>query len=308
MALQSFYLTVAELLNAPLGLDLKNIPASGSTGSSGVKAAENYAELVNIIMRASSMMDTHCRQILGATTDSEEVWTQTGRKAGIDKSGYLWLFANFNPIVSVSSFQYGYPQVGGTSWTIPSASDVMITGPQKNKLIYPGMFERFNTPPIIVQVTYVNGYPNTLLDGSTKVSAGATSIPVKDCTGMIAGSKLWIYDQGNTELVTVASTWVQSTGAANVDLASATLFDHSPVPRATATAGQQIYDISVSALPPEVKQAALLVVKSIVEKRGTNALVMGKTGGTSGKSSQEKQTEEFPPEADDILIPFKRWF
>ncbi len=305
MALLSQYLTVAELLNAPTGLDLKNIPAPGSTGPSGVKGIDNYAELTNIIQRASSMMDTFCRQILGATTDSEEAWTQS-RKCGINKEGHLWFHTGNNPVISVSSFRYGYPAVGGTSWTSATVSDILITGERNNHLIYPAFFERFNVPKLRIQVTYVNGYPNTMMSGSAKVAAGATSLPLKDLTGIVAGQKLYVYDQGNTELVTVASNWTQTTGAGSVTLAAGTAFDHTPTQKADVVAGGQAYDIAVSALPPDIKQACIMIVKLLVEKRGSNALVMGKAGGISGSTAEHKSgDEEIPVEAQEILLAYR---
>gem|GEM_PF-2264148 len=296
----SQYLTVAELLGAPLGLELRSIPATGSTGPGGVIGQQTYEELTNVILRASAMADLYCHQTLGATQDSEEGWTDSA-KAGIDNNGYLWLHTNNWPVLSVSVFQYGYPALGGTAWTVATLSDLIM---KRSSIVYPAWLDRRNTPPVRVQATYLNGWPNTLLTAS--VAGGATGLPVVDATGIMAGARLTIFDQGNTEQVTVASTWLPAPGPASVALAAGTQFAHTPYFRPT-TPPQQPYDVSVSALPADVKQAVLLICKFLVEQRGSTALVMGRTGGISGTAQTGKAAmEEMPLEAQYLLDPYRR--
>lgn len=285
MPAPSQYLTVAELLAAPLGLSLRTVPASGSTGPSGVTGAQTYEELTNVILRASALADGYCQQVLGATLDTEEKWTERGL-AGIDRNGYLWVHTDYWPVLSVQSFRYGYPAIGGTTWTQPALSDLVVS---RERIVYPTLLPPRGAPPLRVQYSYLNGWPNTLLTGP--VLAGATSLPTADATGMVAGGKLTIYDQGNTEQVTIASTWAPVQGAASVTLAAPTAFAHTPVFRPT-TAPQQPYDIAVSALPADVKQAVLLICKELVEVRGTNALVMRRAGGVQGPAPAASKGSE----------------
>lgn len=300
----SQYITVAQLYNAPLGIDLKSVvsPQAAKPGSQ-VLGQQLYEELAQIVLRACAMIDNYCQQVLRATTDVEEKWTGASSHAGIDQNGYLWVKPNYWPVRSVSVFQYGYPAIGGTSWTVPTLSDILI---QSNLLIYPSWLDRRNTPPVRVQYTYTNGWPTTLLTAS--MLAAATAMPVSDATGILASAVLTIHDAGNTEDVTVASSWVATTGAASVTLAVGTTFAHTITARPT-TGVSQPYDILVSALPAEVQQAALLICKELVESRGATSLVMGRIGGI-GRGGEPKgasaETEKMPVEAQYLLETYRR--
>jgi hypothetical protein len=295
----SSYLTPADVLSAPLGIALSSLPGA-NPGTSPVLTQQVYEQLIGIIARASGMVDNYVEQVLAATLDTEEKWTTRGL-AWIDNNGYLNVHADYWPVLSVQSFQYGYPTLGGTSWTAVTLSDLIVS---RERITYPGAFLRRGTPPLRVQYTYLNGWPNTLL--AATVAAGVTSLPVADATGMVAGGKLTIYDQGNTEVVTVAAGWAPVQGAASVTLQAATQFAHSPVLRPVTGQGQP-YDIAVSALPEDVRQATLLVVKSIVETRGASALVMGRAGRVSGPNPADLGTaEKMPNDACLMLDRYRR--
>lgn len=299
----SQYLTVAELLVAPLGLSLKaTVPAPGSTGPKGVTGQQTYEELTNVIVRASTMADSYCQQVLGTTTDTEEKRTDGGL-AGIDQHGYLWAHTDYWPIISVSSFRYGAPQVGGTTWTAATTSDLIL---ERTRIVYPTSLPRRGVPPLRVQYTYLNGWPNTTL--ASAVTAGATSLPVVDATGIVPGQILTVSDLGNTEVVSVAAGWTPATGAAAVTLASPTAFAHTPIARPAAPPAQP-YDIGVSALPADIKEAALLIVKELIDVRGSTALVMGRAGGVQGQAAtggKSAMDELVPIEAQYILDKYRR--
>ncbi|HEV7213828.1 MAG TPA: hypothetical protein VGP33_01790 [Chloroflexota bacterium] len=296
----SQYLTVAELLTAPLGLSLRAAPASGATGPSGVTGQQTYEELTNVIRRASALADTYCQQVLAATSDSEEKWTGSGL-AGVDANGYVWVHTDYWPVLAVSSFQYGYPSAGGTTWTaVPPAELILF----RERIVYPSRFPQRGQPPLRLQYTYQNGWPNTLL--AAPVAAGADALPVADATGLAAGSKVTIFDEGNTEEVGVASAWAAVSGPASVALAAGCLFPHTPIFR-PATPPAQPYDIAVSALPADAKQAVLLICKALLETRGANALVMGRTGGVSGSRQLAlPAVEKLPLEAQSVLDHYRR--
>jgi len=296
----SQYLTVSDLLTAPLGLSLRNTPTPGSTGPTGTTGAQTYEGLTAIIQRASALADSYTQQVLGATLDTEEKRTDQFL-AGIDVNGYLWVHTDYWPVLSVQSFQYGYPAVGGTSWTLPTLTDLIVS---RAGITYPAWFPQRGMPPLRVQYSYLNGWPNTLLTGS--VLAGATTLPVADATGMVAGGKLTIDDQGLTEQVTIAAGWVAVQGAASVTLLTGTTFAHTPVFRPT-TAPTQPYDIAVSALPPDVKQAILLICKELTDVQGANSLVMGRAGGVRGSTGKDTASaEKIPIEAQSVLNHYRR--
>jgi len=296
----SQYLTVAELLVAPLGLALRSVPAPGSSGPAGVSGAQTYEELTNLIVRASTMADSYCQQILGATQDAEEKRTDGGL-AGVDQHGYLWVHTDYWPVLSVSSFAYAYPATGGTPWTSAPLGDLVV---ERTRIVYPAGLPRRGVPPLRVRYTYLNGWPNTTLAAS--VDAGATVLPVVDATGIVGGQQLTVSDQGNSEVVTVAAAWAPITGPASVALAAGTAFAHTPVFR-PAPPPAQPYDIAVTALPADIKEAVLLIVKGLIETRGTNALVMSRAGGVLGNTPAPRDSaEQAPLESRTILDHYRR--
>ncbi|MGI8915209.1 MAG: hypothetical protein ACR2JY_15725 [Chloroflexota bacterium] len=106
--------------------------------------------------------------------------------------------------------------------------------------------------------------------------------------------------------MTVGNGWAPLTGLANVALAAAVQFTHTPVFR-PATAPAQPYDIAVSALPADVKQAVLLICKELLGVRGANALVMGRTGGISGNvPAVQGAAEKLPLAAQAALDHYRR--
>lgn len=300
----SQYVTVAELLAAPLGLSLRDVTPSAALrpGQQGATQAMTYDELTALAQRASAIADVFCEQVLGATLDSEEHWTSDGL-AGIDNDGNLWVQTEHWPVQQVLSLQYGLPQMGGTLWTAAAVADVLIAG--QARLVYPaGLPQRGWGQHLRVQYTYVNGWPYSTLTAA--VAAGATTLSLADATGIQAGQRLAIADLGSSETVIVASSWAPVQGAASVPLASGTLFAHTPMLR-PPPAGQQPYDISVSALPPDVKEAVLLIAKALLDVRGGSALVMGRTGGVSGPTAQARmQVSLVPQQAQEILQRYQR--
>ncbi|MCL4414429.1 MAG: hypothetical protein M1522_06750, partial [Actinobacteria bacterium] len=125
----SQYVTVAELLAAPLGLSLRDVTPGTAlrAGQQGATQAMTYDELTALAQRSSVIADTFCEQVLGATVDSEEHWTGDGL-AGIDNNGNVWVQTERWPVVEALSFQYGLPYAGGTTWTVASVSSVLIAG------------------------------------------------------------------------------------------------------------------------------------------------------------------------------------
>ena len=304
------YISPAELLDAELGISWRNLPPQGGTASTTQTGQVQYQQLMDVIVRASGLCDLYCFQgtgTLATTTDVEE--RQTGRHmgalAGIDNNGYLWAQASVFPVISISSFRYGFPALGGTTWTVPTLSDLLIVGDRRNRIVYPTLLNRNMPFPYRVQYTYLNGFPNTNLTAACV--AGATSLALADLTGIQANDKLTIYDRGVTELVTVAGTYTPGTGAGSVTLAAGTQFAHTPTAR-PAPAGGLPYDIRVSEMPSGIKNACLLICKMIGQLRGVTSLTMGRAGGspTQGQPQGAGLDDEIPSEAQHDLDAFRR--
>lgn len=298
------YLTYSELLEQPLGVEWRKIPPELPNTPSPVTAAENYRQVTSLIQRASGLADQYTNQILAATLDTEEQLTD-GYTCGVDSQGFLWVHTANWPVISVQSLQYAYPTTGGTSWfAVAPISDVIVGGSLSDNLMYPGFFYRRGTGVMRVQYTYLNGYPNSTLTNT--VATGVTALPLADATGIIAGSKLTIYDGANTEVVTVAASWVPILGPANVTLATGTVFSHTPV-FLPVTAPATPYDISVSAIPPEIKQAVGLICKYLVEFRGATSLAASVSGGRASSSKKSMMgMSAIPDAAAEVLDKFAR--
>jgi hypothetical protein len=240
------YLTVQEFKDAPTGIDTANLIPGGIAG------AEDK-ELANVIARASSWIDDICNQILAPTTNTERHRVRPGRR------GQLFVKTDSFPIIRITALKYTTdPSSGWTSVDLSSA--VVLAGDRS--------FEAFlnlsRTDDCWVEVTYENGMANTTL--AATASAGAASILVGSAVGIYAGQELTIYDGANTETIVVATSYVA--GGTTVAIAGTLANAHSTV------------GVAVSALPPRVKEAAILATGLLIKDRGAEAIVLDDAAGT----------------------------
>ena len=278
------YLTIAEFKQAPTAIDVDDLVGGGTSGI-------NDQELANVIGRASSWIDSYCGQVLSSTTDTE---TSRGR---INRQGFLTIHPRFSPVTEVVSLSYG---------PLPSlltSVDVSTLWIESQSVVFPiqGFSTAFSGPiqfsgnysisqEQFISMTYVNGYANTLLSAS--VAASVSSLPVTDLAGFTPNHQFVIYDGASTEILTVASSFVPTSGAGNLTLSSTIAYTHAK-------------GISVSALPPAVKQAAIFVTSAILKARGNAALVMQTLTPATIQSSNPSAAGDLM-EAWDILKPYRR--
>ena len=278
------YLTIAEFKQAPTAVDVDDLVGGGTS-------AINDQELANVIARASSWIDAHCGQVLSSTTDTEAL------RARFDRMGFLKVHPRFSPITELVSLSYG-----GLP-TLMASVDISTVWIEPETIVFPvqGFSAAFagpiqfsgnysSTQELFVSITYVNGYANTLLSAS--VSASATSLSVDDLAGFTPLHQFMIYDGSSTELLTVSSSFVATSGAGNLPLASAVKYTHA-------------VGISVSALPPAVKQAAIYVTSAILKARGNASLVMQTLTPTTIQSSNPSAAGDLMS-AWDLLKPYRR--
>ena len=278
------YLTNAEFKQAPTAVDVDDLVGGGTQ-------AINDQELTNVIARASSWIDSHCGQVLAATTDTESM------RSRISRQGMLTVHPRYSPVSEVVSLSYGpYPQIMTSVdvsqlWIEPESITFPIQGYSASFLgpiqfsgSYSANQEQF------VTFTYVNGYANTVLTAS--VSASATSLPVQDLSGFMPGQRFQIFDGSSTEICTVASTFVPASGAGNVTLAAHPAYSHAT-------------GLAVSALPPAVKQAAIYITSAILKARGNATLVMASLTPNQVQSTYPASGNDLNA-AWDILKPFRR--
>ena len=278
------YLTIAEFKQAPTAVDVDDLVGGGTS-------AINDQELANVIARASSWIDAHCGQVLSSTKDTEAL------RARFDRMGFLKVHPRFSPITELVSLSYG-----GLP-TLMASVDISTVWIEPETIVFPvqGFSAAFagpiqfsgnysSTQELFVSITYVNGYANTLLSAS--VSASATSLSVDDLAGFTPLHQFMIYDGSSTELLTVSSSFVATSGAGNLPLASAVKYTHA-------------VGISVSALPPAVKQAAIYVTSAILKARGNASLVMQTLTPTTIQSSNPSAAGDLMS-AWDLLKPYRR--
>jgi hypothetical protein len=117
---------------------------------------------------------------------------------------------------------------------------------------------------LFTKYTYVAGYVNTTIATAT---AAATSLTVASGLGILAGSRLRIYDGSLSETVTVASTYTY--GSTTVPLTSALVSTHA--------AG-----VTIGNLPMAIKQACILVATAFIRIRGDKSNTMSITTRAQG--------------------------
>jgi hypothetical protein len=273
------YLTVDEYRRAPTGVDLVGL--SPGTG------AQRDAELANIIARASGLVNTVAFQNLAATSDTEQTRARMNRAGEITVQTRNW------PIQDVQSVFFG-PQpnelaqmdltnlwIEDSSFTLapPSLGLTSSQGALQFPMVGPSArgFAKY---------TYTNGWPCTTLANAP--AQGATSIQVADKTGIHANTKLTIYDAANTETVTVTVEPVSTTLTV-----SATQFAHTNT------------GVSVTSLPPAIKEAAILMVSALIKLRGNQALIMRQINGSAEKDNKNEPGHADVRDAVWILQPFR---
>lgn len=270
------YLTAAEYQTAPTAVDLSALDVTSSSPTA------QTAALIRKIAGASSWADRICHQVLAATLDVEQA------RVRVNRNGVARMPLRFKPILEVDTVSVGLRPSQMTALPASNAADVVIdfhgivdipvlgvsygTGSAP-----PGQLSVGDEP--LVQVSYVNGYPNTVL--ASGVAAGVSSITVTSALGVYPGTTLTVYDGANTEPVTVASTYTTGT---ILPLSAPLAFPHA--------AG-----ISVSALPPAVKEAVICLTSALIKTRGSEAIVMADIG-----SEPSKQAASEPGGLEDVAV------
>jgi CRISPR/Cas system CMR-associated protein Cmr5 small subunit len=280
------YLTLDEFKNAPTSIDLSNLVFSSQDPD------VQDSELTNTIARASSWIDTYCNQVLAATTETEQQRTR------ISPDGTIRLHPRYSPIIALTAFQYGNPST--QMQTLPDCSyawieDAEILVPYANlSLTYSSQGALqfgFPTSPRVetfVKYTYIAGYANTTI---VTANAGDTSLTVADGTGITAGLQLKIYDGYNSEFVTVDSSYT---------------FGSTTIPLTSALVNTHATGISISALPPAIKEAAILVTTAFLKVRGDNSMVMSISSAPNASNKAGEDLSGDLKIAQELLNPYKR--
>ena len=277
------YLSLSEYKNAPTAIDYDNLVVGGTQ-------AQQDAELLTVIGRASSWINTHLNQSLIARTMTEQ------KRTRMTPQGNLIIRPEINPVIAFNSLSYG-----ATPTNLTVVNDLTPLWFEDDKVIYPiaqtslsyssqGPLA-FGFPPssrsqIYVNYSYVCGYVDTSGTGT----AGQSTVTVTDATGIVAGQILNFYDGQYSERLKVASNY--SYGSTTVPVTTALAYNHT--------------NATFSGLPGAVKEAAILVVTDFLKVRGDNSMTMAVTTRPSSGPSVETLIGSDLAMAKELLRPFRK--
>lgn len=276
------YVSATEVFNWPVGADVSQLVVGGNT-------AANSAALTEILLEASGEADSICKKVLAATLD-----VQSGEYR-IWRDGSIRVPLDYTPLVSINGASLGYSQ-----GTLTAMSDLSGIRPERKVARIPvqgalttAQFFAQNAPAaarsgwIFADVTYVSGWAHTTLTATA--NQGTSSVTPGNVLGIVPGLTLTLRDGPNTEVVTVAPTYVM--GSAVVPLTANLQFTHA--------AGT-----TLSALPPAVKLAVINLAKWIVKGRGSKAIVVNAV--KPDPSMRPTKSQKIDPGGDDDYAAAKR--
>jgi hypothetical protein len=224
----------------------------------------------------------------------------------VDSDGWLNFWAKSLPVLSLTSAQWSYvlpnlawmpavpgnplPNQGGASWVLYGDYPH-----QRQIVLFDQDYSSLKHQPSIFQCTYVSGWPNAIITGTTDIPAGPNVVvPVDTSLGMTAtsglvGNILWIADGGNSEYATVSAV----PDGQHVTFAQ-TINDHKPGLGNT---------IAVSAIPPDIRSAICIAAAGLARVRGAMAFQMN--GSQVGQVMKGGGQEEALSTAEYMLNPYR---
>lgn len=275
------YITAQEWRNAPTGVDANSIIP-------GAQQALEDSQLNQTIAYASSMVDIFCNQVIAATSD-----TQSGRYR-LQRGGVLKVPCDYSPVLEVDSVQWGWDPSSLTVltdlsnvWIDRKVIEIPIFGNGQPSIYGWPYGQPVLGSQLLVVLAYVNGYPNTITTASAE--QGVTALDVDSTLGCYPGTVLTVADGENTEQVTVG---IVDVGVLN--LLSPLTYPHE-------------MGVSVSNLPPAVKEATILLTSALVKTRGAEGIVMA---AIRSEPNQKVDSEDGGMNdvalAKGLLAPFRR--
>lgn len=256
-ATRSIYVSPAEFKAAPTGVDVSQLIPGDSN------QAHQLAALVMQLQRASGVADKICRKVLAATVDTQAGFYRVQRDKNL--GSVIKVPLDFIPVTAVASVS-----VGSTPSALAPLTDLSNVWIGKKTATIPvfGNGNGTNTGPssrftgdLFATVQYVNGWANTTLTAS--VAPADTHIVVASPLGIMAGQQINLVNTSNAEVVTISPTWTPQITGSNVT-----------IPLSGAVVGTYAAADTVTAMPQEVKQAVILIAKSLIKTRGSESIVL----------------------------------
>lgn len=262
------YITLAQLKRNPIYNQLHKLVQ-------GASEADRDAELQQIILRVSAMINDEVDQNLAATVDNE-----IGEVIVSDR-GYIKVHTRNDPIIEVRSIS-----VGADPYSLIPIPDLthLIVNPWSFEVPRGAGFSYRRGARLWAQWSYVNGFPVTTSTATTL--AGDTFLTVDDTTGIIPNRTILTVEDGRW-LEKVIPTAVSG----NVLSVAPMLYPHQ-------------LGVGVSALPGTITNAALTLISRLHDTWSLtmNAISMD---GTGAKMPESKTTRAMCAPAW-MLNPYKR--
>lgn len=286
-ATRSIYVTPAEFKAAPTGVDVSQLIPGDNNQTHQLNA------LVMQLQRASATADRICRKVLAATVDTQAGFYRVQRDRNLGT--VIKVPLDFTPVTAVSAVSVGSTPsamspltdlsnvwIGKKTATIPVFGNGSSTGPNARA-----------TGDLFATVQYVNGWANTTVTAS--VSPGATSITVASPLGIMAGQQINLVNTNNAEVVTISPAWTPAITGSNVT-----------IPLVGSVVGTYAAADTVTALPQDIKQAVILIAKSLIMTRGTEALEIPSTGQATHTNGGEPSVATDMEFAEFLLSDYVR--
>jgi len=277
--------------------------------------------------RATSRVDGYCSQVLRATIDTEPLHgpdyrVTVGPAAGGSYPTPYWgnsgaqnarLILSRWPVLQVTNVATCPNSLWPRSWTnlpagyyepeVPTLGVYGSISPAGSAdggqaiLVGGGYIDwSYGRNGWAILVTYINGWPHCSL--TSAVAAGATSLPVNDCTGwgitdynsVFTGATGRIVDSGAQEAIHVTATSAAS-GPGNLTLSSPLNFAHTA-------------QTLVTTLPASIEQACILFCVAEALTRGATTTTIHDIGGHAQSTGGD--VAGLTAEAELLCHPFRR--
>jgi hypothetical protein len=280
-ATRSIYVTPAEFKAAPTGVDVSQLIPGDSN------QAHQAAALVMQLQRASGVADKICRKVLGATLDTQAGFYRIQNDPNLGP--VIRVPLDFTPVVAVAGVSVG--NTPSTMGVLTGLSNVWIGKKVATIPLGGSTFSGTSrwSGKQFASVQYVNGWVNTTLFASA--SPGATSVTVASTLGIMPGQQLNLVNTNNSELVTVDPAYIPSNFATN-----------ALIPLTTAVVGTYAPGDTVTNMPQEIKQAVILIAKSLIMTRGSEAIEIASVNGQPTHVSSESAAVASDMEFAEFLL------
>lgn len=287
---RQIYVAPWEFTNAPTGVDVNALVP-------GASVQVNQAALIMQLQRASQVADNLCQKVLAATLD-----TQHGRyrvQNDLMLGPVVKVPLDYTPVVAVSAVSWGWSP--STMTVMSSLANVEFSRKTATIPIYPpgattaGPIVALSGSRALVNVTYVNGWANTALTATA--TTGATQISVATDLGIVPGQQLRLANANSSEVVTVSPSYVAT--ANNTA---------TTVPLVAPTVGSYAVGDLASALPQDIKQAIILIAKTLIKTRSSSSVQMP-SAGTDHPGTEHQVSPGISDDYDlavELLSPYRR--